>query len=83
MLFEQSREATLARFNQQVNPILKKVQDQKGVDGFKVAIDTTTTTQADLENKTLRGKIWIIPTKTLEALSVDFVITNRGTFSQG
>jgi phage tail sheath protein FI len=83
MLFEQSREATIARFNQQVTPILKKIQDQRGLDGFKVAIDTSTTTQADLENKTIRGKVFIIPTKTLEFLSVDFVITNRGNFSQG
>lgn len=83
MLFEQSREATIARFNQQVTPILKKIQDQRGLDGFKVAIDTSTTTQADLENKTIRGKVFIVPTKTLEFLSVDFVITNRGNFSQG
>lgn len=83
MLFETSREATLARFQAQVNPILKSVQDKRGLDGFKVIIDTTTTTQADLENKTLRGKIFVIPTKTLEFLSVDFVITNRATFSQG
>jgi hypothetical protein len=62
---------------------LKKIQDQRGLDGFKVVIDTTTTTEADLENKTLRGKIFVLPTKTLEFLSVDFVITNRSTFTQG
>jgi phage tail sheath protein FI len=83
MLFETSRESTLARFQAQVNPILKSVQDKKGLDGFKVVIDTSTTSQADLENKTLRGKIFVIPTKTLEFLSVDFIITNRATFSQG
>ena len=36
-------------------------------------------TQADFENKTIRGKIYIQPTRTLEFLSVDFVITNPGT----
>jgi hypothetical protein len=83
ILFEQNRDTTLERFSNLVNPILKKVQDQQGVDRFLVKIDTQTTTQADIENKTIRGKIWIQPTKTLEFLSVDFVLTNRGNFVTG
>lgn len=83
ILFEQNKEATLARFSQLVNPIFKRVQDQQGIDNYKVVIDTTTTTQADIENKTIRGKIFIVPTKTLEFLSIDFVLTNRGNFIQG
>lgn len=79
ILFEQNREATIARFNQLVNPILKKVQDQNGVNAFKVEIDTNTTTQADIENKTIRGNIFIVPTKVLETLSIDFVINNAGS----
>lgn len=83
ILFEQNKEATLARFSQKVNPILKRVQDQQGIDNFKVLIDTSTTTEADIENKTIRGKIFIVPTKTLEFLSIDFVLTNRANFVQG
>lgn len=83
ILFEQNKESTLARFSQLVNPIFKRVQDQQGIDNFKVMIDTTTTTQADIENKTIRGKIFLVPTKTLEFLSIDFVLTNRGNFIQG
>jgi phage tail sheath protein FI len=83
ILFEQNKEATLARFSQLVNPIFKKVQDQQGIDNFKVVIDTSITTEADIENKTIRGKIFIVPTKTLEFLSIDFVLTNRGNFIQG
>jgi len=78
MLFEPGREETLARFSQLVNPVLKKIQDQKGVDRFLVKIDTTTTTQADIENRTIRGKIFLTPTRTLEFLSLDFVVTNNG-----
>lgn len=78
ILFEQNREATLARFKQLVTPILKRVQEQRGVDGFRVDIDATTTTQADVENKTIRGQIWIQPTKTLEFMSLDFVVNNAG-----
>lgn len=80
-LFEPNRPATLARFSQLVQPILKRVQDQQGVDNYLVKIDTTTTTAVDIENKTIRGKIYIVPTRTLEFLSLDFVLTNNGNFS--
>ena len=77
MLFEPNRPETLARFSQLVEPVLKKIQDQKGLERFLVKIDTTTTTQADIENRTIRGKIFLTPTKTLEFLAVDFVVTNQ------
>ena len=83
ILFEQTLPETLTRFSQLVNPILKRVQEQKGVDRFLVRIDTSTTTQADFENKTIRGKIYLQPTRTLEFLSVDFVINNPSNFGQG
>lgn len=78
MLFEPNRAETLARFSQLVNPILKKIQDQKGLEKFLVKIDTTTTTQADVENRTIKGKIFLTPTKSLEYLSIDFVVSNEG-----
>ena len=77
MLFEPNRAETLTRFSQLVNPVLKKIQDQKGLEKFLVKIDTTTTTQADIENRTIRGKIFLTPTKTLEFLSIDFVVSNN------
>ena len=78
MLFEPNREETLERFNSLVNPILQRVQDKGGVDRFRVVIDTTTTTQADVENNTIRGKIFLQPTRTVEFIALDFVVTNAG-----
>lgn len=83
VVFEQGLPETLARFSQLVNPVLKRVQDQKGVDRFLVQIDTSTTTEADFENKTIRGKIFVSPTRTLEFLSIDFVLNNSSNFGQG
>lgn len=80
-LFEPNRPATLARFQQLCQPILKRIQDQQGVENYLVKIDTTTTTTVDIENKTIRGKIYIVPVRTLEFLSLDFVLTNNGNFS--
>jgi len=76
ILFEPNRAATLARFSALVDPILKQIQAQQGVDRYKVKIDTTTTTQADVENNTIRGKIFIQPTRSVEFISLDFVVSN-------
>ena len=78
-IFEPNRESTLSRFSSAVNPVLQRVQQQQGLDRFKVIIDTTTTTQADVENNTIRGKIFLQPTRAVEFISLDFAVTNAGT----
>lgn len=77
-IFEPNRAETLSRFSAAVNPVLQQIQAQRGVSRFKVQIDTTTTTQADVENNTIRGKIYVQPTRSLEFVSLDFVVTNQG-----
>ena len=78
ILFEPNRESTLARFSSAVSPILQRIQANQGLDRFKVQIDTSTTTQADVENNTIRGKIFLQPTRALEFIALDFVVTNQG-----
>ena len=78
-IFEPNRADTLARFSASVNPILAQVQAQQGVERYRVIIDTTTTTQADIENNTVRGKIFMQPTRAVEFIALDFVVTNNGT----
>jgi len=78
ILFEPNRETTLQRFSTAVEPILARVKQQQGVTRYKVVIDTTTTTQQDVENNTIRGKIFLQPTKSIEFISLDFVVTNSG-----
>ena len=79
LLFEPNRASTLARFSTAVEPILATVQSQAGLDRYQVRIDTTTTTQADVLNNTIRGKIFVQPTRTAEFISLDFEIQNPGT----
>lgn len=76
LLFEPNRESTLARFSALVEPIMQRVQQRRGVVRYKVQIDTSTTTQVDVENNTLRGRIFLQPTKSVEFVSLDFVVTN-------
>ncbi len=78
-VFEPNRESTLARFQAAVEPRLSRVQKQFGLERYKVQIDTSTTTQADVENNTVRGKIWVQPTRAIEYVALDFVVTNAGS----
>jgi phage tail sheath protein FI len=76
-LFEPNQASTIASFEARVQPILAAVQSQGGLDRFKVKIDASTTTQADIENNTIRGKIFLQPTKSIEFVSLDFVVSNN------
>lgn len=79
ILFEPNREATLARFSAAVTPRLQRVQSLAGLERFKVVIDSSTTTQDDILNNTIRGKIFVQPTKSIEFVSLDFVVANNLT----
>jgi hypothetical protein len=76
LLFEPNRASTLSRFSSLVEPIMKDVQKRQGVARYKVQIDSSTTTQNDIENNTIRGKIYLQPLKSIEFISLDFVVTN-------
>lgn len=77
IIFEPNREATLARFSAAVTPRLQRIQALAGLERFRVIIDSSTTSQADVENNTIRGKIFLQPTKTIEFVSLDFVVANN------
>jgi phage tail sheath protein FI len=77
VLFEQNREATLAAFSAAVTPRLQRIQALAGLERFRVIIDSSTTTQTDIENNTVRGKIFVQPTKSIEFVSLDFVVANN------
>tara|TARA_Y100000034_G_scaffold59644_1_gene72488 strand:- start:2630 stop:5593 length:2964 start_codon:yes stop_codon:yes gene_type:complete len=78
ILFEPNRTATLQRFSNLINPILERIKAQAGVERFKVVIDETTTSPADVENNIIRGKIFVQVTKTIEVIALDFIVTNQG-----
>ena len=75
-LFQPNRADTLKAFANAVEPILANIQAQQGIERYKVQIDTTTTTQIDVENNTIRGKIYLQPTKSIEFISLDFEVRN-------
>ncbi len=78
ILFEPNRESTLASFTSKVNPQLQRIQNERGLNGYRLIVDSSTTTQADIENNTVRGKLLLAPVNSIEFVSIDFTVTNGG-----
>lgn len=77
-VFEQNTASTRARFVNQLTPELTLVQSQSGIETFSIVMDETNNTQTDIEQNKLNGRILIVPTRAVEYIAIDFIITNSG-----
>ena len=78
LLFEPNNSQTRATFVNSVIPALASIQLHAGIESFKVIMDETNNSDADVEANRLNGRIIVVPTRAVEFISVDFVITNSG-----
>ena len=78
IVFEQNTPATRSRFVAEVTPLLSLVQSQQGIDQFKIVMDSSNNSQIDIENNILNGRIVLVPTRAVEFIAIDFIITNAG-----
>lgn len=77
-VFEQNTASTRARFISQLTPELTLVQSQSGIDAFSITMDETNNPQSEIEQNKLNGRIVIVPTRAVEFIAIDFIITNAG-----
>lgn len=78
LLFEPNNAGTWTRFVNKVNPILDRIRRDQGIERFRVVMDSTTNTPDIIDRNAMYGKIILQPTKAVEFVSIDFVITNAG-----
>jgi phage tail sheath protein FI len=78
LIFEQNNEQTRGRFVAQATPLLALVQAQMGIERFAVVCDSTNNTTLDVEQNRMNGKIVLVPTRAVEFISIDFIITSSG-----
>lgn len=78
IVFEANTPSTRARFVSQVTPLLATIQSQQGIDQFKVIMDSSNNTNEDVENNVLNGRVVVVPTRAVEFISMDFIITHSG-----
>jgi len=78
IVFEQNTSATRSKFISQVTPLLALIQSQQGIDQFRVVMDESNNSVEDVESNRLNGRIVLVPTRAVEFIAVDFIITNSG-----
>ena len=75
LLFEQNDDKVRQDFLDAVNPILDSIRRDRGLIDFRVTVSNT---PEDLDSNTLTGKIYLKPTRALEYIDIEFVITPTG-----
>ena len=78
LLFEPNDANTRANFIGRVTPLLAGIQAGAGIEKFKVIMDDSNNTQADIDANRLNGRIVVVPTRAIEFVAIDFIITNSG-----
>ena len=78
LLFEPNNANTRSRFTSQVGPILALIQTQQGIEKWSIVMDDSNNSEQDREQNKLNGRIVLVPTRAVEFIAIDFIITNSG-----
>ena len=78
LLFEPNDATTRATFINRATPLLSLIKAQSGVDQFRIIMDDTNNSQSDVAASKLNGRIIVVPTRAVEFIAVDFIITPAG-----
>jgi len=78
LVFEPNSPPNWTRFVNAVNPILEGYRRDRGINRFKVVMDSTTNTSDVIDRNEMRGKIFLEPVKAAEYITVDFIISAAG-----
>lgn len=76
LLFEQNTPQLRSQFISQVSSQLSFVKAYEGIESFKIIMDDSNNTTDDAQNNRLNGKILIVPTRSIEYIAIDFIVTN-------
>ena len=78
ILFDPNIQVTWDRFLAQVKPLLTSVQSRFGLSEYRVILDTTTTTPELVDRNIMYAKVLLKPTRAIEFIALDFVVTSTG-----
>jgi len=76
--FEQNTPETWNKFVSQAVLQLGLIQAQAGIEAFQVIMNETNNSKSDIDLNKLNGRIVVVPTRVIEFIAVDFIITNSG-----
>lgn len=78
LLFEPNVTATWLSFKTQADQVLSEVKANFGVTEYKIVLDESTTTADLIDRNILYAKVFIKPTRAIEYIVVDLIVTNTG-----
>jgi len=78
IVFEQNTPAVRNKFVADASFQLGLIQVQAGIEGFQVIMNETNNSQEDADLNRLNGRIVVVPTRVVEFIAIDFIITNSG-----
>jgi phage tail sheath protein FI len=78
LLFEQNDVVICNRFIAQSSAVLADIRVKQGIEDFRVVMDNTNNSAEDVDNNRLNGRIIVVPTRAVEFIAMDFIITNSG-----
>lgn len=78
MAFEQNTTDVRNKFVADSVLQLGLIQAQAGIEAFQVICNETNNTQEDIDLNKMNGRIVVVPTRVIEFIAIDFVITNSG-----
>lgn len=77
-VFENNTITTRNKFVNQITPYLESIQQRDGLYGFKIIMDDSVNTPDVIDRQQLIGQIYIQPARTIEYVSLDFVVLPTG-----
>ena len=78
VLFDPNIQVTWNRFLAMAKPFLQGIVGGFGLEDYRIKLDTTTTTADLIDRNIMYAQIYIKPTKAIEFIALDFVITSQG-----
>jgi hypothetical protein len=78
VLFDPNTQVTWNRFLERAQPFLEDVKTRFGLSDYRLILDETTTTPELIDRNIVYAKIFLKPTRAIEFIALDFVITNTG-----
>lgn len=78
IVFEQNTPAVRNKFVADASFQLGLVQVQAGIEAFQVVMNESNNTQEDVDLNRLNGRIVVVPTRVVEFIAIDFIVSNAG-----
>ena len=78
IVFEQNTASVRNKFVADAAFRLGLIQAQAGIEAFQVVMNESNNSQQDIDLNRLNGRIVVVPTRVIEYIAIDFIVTNSG-----